>query len=122
MKIDLLPAKFQDLLVQIPFCACWVYDGPRLSRNLYGRVWYRGRERQVHIVVYELLVGPIPDGLVLDHTCRVRLCANPAHLEPVTVRENTLRGAAVLFGGVNRCLHGRGGAVQGVYRSATKAA
>ena len=35
--------------------------------------------------------GPIPEGLTLDHLCRVRACVNPAHLEPVTLRENTLR-------------------------------
>jgi hypothetical protein len=46
----------------------------------------------VHRVVYEALVKPIPVGLVLDHLCRVRHCVNPAHLEPVTQRENVLRG------------------------------
>lgn len=45
-----------------------------------------------HRYVYEALVGPIPDGLVLDHLCRVRHCVNPAHLEPVTNAENIRRG------------------------------
>ena len=45
-----------------------------------------------HRVAYEALIGPIPKGLCLDHLCRVRYCVNPAHLEPVTVRENVLRG------------------------------
>src|SRR5690349_9784178 len=47
-----------------------------------------------HRVAYERLVGPIPDGLALDHLCRVRHCINPDHLEPVTWRENILRGAS----------------------------
>jgi hypothetical protein len=45
-----------------------------------------------HRFAYELLVGPIPAGLVLDHLCRNRLCVNPNHLEPVTNSENPRRG------------------------------
>ncbi|MDQ1426633.1 MAG: hypothetical protein QOK39_109 [Acidimicrobiaceae bacterium] len=45
----------------------------------------------VHRWSYEQLVGPIPDGLVLDHLCRVTACVNPAHLEPVTLAENFRR-------------------------------
>ena len=45
-----------------------------------------------HRVVYEILVGPIPVGLELDHLCRNRACVNPDHLEPVTTRTNLLRG------------------------------
>ena len=44
-----------------------------------------------HRVVYELLVGLIPDGLVIDHRCEVKLCCNPDHLEAVTSSVNMLR-------------------------------
>lgn len=47
-----------------------------------------------HRASYEMFVGPIPEGLHLDHLCRVTLCVRPGHLEPVTLRENTLRGRA----------------------------
>lgn len=42
--------------------------------------------------MYRELVAPIPDDLTLDHLCRVRACVNPDHMEPVTIRENALRG------------------------------
>lgn len=52
-----------------------------------------GKKRQLaHRAIYETLVGPIPAGLTLDHLCRNRWCVNPQHLEPVTARENVLRG------------------------------
>ena len=77
---------------------CWVVVSGRMSRNGYPRVsCKRRKERVVHRVLWELLVGPIEPGLLLDHKCRVRACCNPAHLEPVTPRTNTHRGQAVLF-------------------------
>lgn len=45
-----------------------------------------------HRFAYEQFVAPIPEGLELDHLCRVHACCNPAHLEPVTRRENMMRG------------------------------
>lgn len=68
---------------------CWLWTGP--TDYGYGRIMDHYRLKSTHRVAYELLVGPIPAGLQLDHLCRVRACVNPSHLEPVTVRENTLR-------------------------------
>lgn len=79
-----------------PVTACWLWQGQQ-NRNGYGRIKIQGRWLMVHRVSYELHIGPIPEGLVLDHLCRNRLCCNPQHLEAVTVRENTLRGEAKLF-------------------------
>ena len=72
---------------------CWIWTGSVTSGG-YGSLLWNGRARQAHQVVYELLVGPIPDGLELDHLCRVRHCVNPSHLEPVTRRENVRRGVS----------------------------
>ena len=69
---------------------CWPWMGTR-NRNGYGQISFDGRGQMVHRVAYELCVGPIPEGLTLDHLCRVRHCVNPAHLEPVTQQENLAR-------------------------------
>lgn len=53
-----------------------------------------GRTGSAHRAAYELLVGVIPEGLVIDHLCRHRSCVNPAHMEPVTQGENIRRGEA----------------------------
>lgn len=70
---------------------CWVWTGGK-SPSGYGVTSIDRRQVRVHRAVYELFVGPIPAGLQLDHLCRVRACCNPDHLEPVTCRENLLRG------------------------------
>lgn len=70
---------------------CWLWTGSCTAG--YGQFGIGGRKKmRVHRYAYELLVGPIPEGLVLDHLCRVRNCVNPDHLEPVTDRENRARG------------------------------
>lgn len=70
---------------------CWLWGGT-INLEGYGSI-KRNRKRLVaHRVSYEELVGPIPQGLVLDHLCRVRHCVKPDHLEPVTIKENVLRG------------------------------
>lgn len=74
---------------------CWEWVGAK-SVNGYGQFGIGGFRRIAHRVSYELLEGPIGDGLVLDHLCRVRHCINPAHLEPVTQRENLLRSPIAL--------------------------
>jgi hypothetical protein len=69
---------------------CWLWRG-YVNNYGYGDFWI-GRNTKAHRYSYELQVGPIPAGLVLDHLCRVRHCVNPRHLEPVTIGENVMRG------------------------------
>lgn len=72
---------------------CWVWVGA-LNNGGYGRFRVDNREVLAHRWSYEHFVGEIPDGLHIDHLCRTTACVNPEHLEPVTHRENVLRGIA----------------------------
>jgi len=70
--------------------ACWLWTGS-LNRG-YGHFHVsRGSTTTGHRFAYELLVGPVPDGLELDHICKIKRCVNPAHLEPVPHIENSRR-------------------------------
>lgn len=77
---------------------CLLWTG-LLDKDGYGRTWLDGRKQLVHRVVWELLNGPIAEGMQLDHLCRVRRCASIDHLEVVTNRVNALRGES--FSAVN---------------------
>lgn len=70
---------------------CWIW---RLRPNSdgYGQIVRRKKHFYAHVFSYLFHVGPVPEGLELDHICSVRLCINPAHLEPVTHAENVDRG------------------------------
>ena len=74
---------------------CWLWTGS-LNNRMYGQFSFRGKTTTAHRVAYILFVGEIPDGLCVDHLCRVTKCVNPGHLEPVTQRENVSRGNAGL--------------------------
>ena len=70
---------------------CWIWQRAR-DRYGYGTIKRDGRNCCTHRIAYELIKGPIPAGLTIDHLCRVRACINPDHLEAVTNRENLMRG------------------------------
>lgn len=83
-----------DLLAKAipePNSGCMLWLGA-INQFGYGRVGIKGRRTVAHRAVYEMACGPVPDGLDLDHLCRVRCCVNPAHLEPVTRQVNAARG------------------------------
>lgn len=70
---------------------CWVWEAHLQSAG-YAQVMIDGQRFLLHRLTYTMFVGPIPDGLQIDHLCRVRRCVNPEHLDPVTPTENTMRG------------------------------
>jgi hypothetical protein len=86
--------------IEVAANGCWLWTGTKYPDG-YGMVYVlgSGRDRRLytraHRVVYEALVGPIPEGLELDYVaergCTSKACVNPAHLEPVTHLENVQR-------------------------------
>lgn len=91
-----MPVKDRILAaVDIDSNGCWIWQKNRNHKG-YGQLCVRidgaSYYRKAHRMSFEAFVGAIPEGLEIDHLCRVRSCVNPAHLEPVTSRENTMRG------------------------------
>jgi hypothetical protein len=88
---DLRTRLLSRLVIAPSGCVLWT--GTRNPEG-YGHIYANGSYRGVHRVMYEMFAEAISGGLTLDHLCRVRHCVNVAHLEPVTERENILRGTS----------------------------
>lgn len=90
---------------------CWLWTGFIHPKTGYVQ-FHEHRQNTPNVVAhrwsYEFFIGPIPDGLVLDHLCRVRHCMNPFHLEPVTMAENNARGNSIsaINARKTHCKHG----------------
>lgn len=93
MNLSYLPPRFQKKIIPVTESGCWLWLANATPKG-YGRTRLNGKETYSHRAVYEILVGPIDEGLEIDHLCRVRECCNPAHLEPVTTRVNSLRSGS----------------------------
>ena len=108
-----LRERFESKLIRSEG-GCWEWSGSHFQQTGYAifnlpserdGIW---RPTVAHRIAYELYIGPVPAGLVIDHLCRNRGCVNPEHLEPVTRGENVRRGmapSAVSFRD-NRCQRG----------------
>lgn len=96
---------------------CWIWQGgkDRLGYGLINRSEHQG---VAHLWFWKMANGPVPEGLELDHLCRVRGCVNPDHFETVTHEENVKRG--ISFAAVNarktHCIHGHEFTPENTYR------
>lgn len=102
-EFERLPERIRNRIYrETPLArACWLWTGflhyQGRAGEGYARVKWEGRNALAHRVTYEILVGPIEKGLVLDHVkerCHHRNCVRPDHLDPVTNYVNTMRGDA----------------------------
>lgn len=89
----LLPARFWEKVMPVTESGCWIWTGAVNDRG-YGQMRAVQKRETIyaHRLAYKTFMGEIPDGLELDHLCRVPCCCNPHHLEPVTHAENMRRG------------------------------
>ncbi len=76
---------------------CWLFVGYKQPDG-YGRIFRDGKAQLAHRYFWQLMRGPIPKPLEIDHLCRVRHCVNPQHMEVVTHRENLIRSPLTLAG------------------------
>src|SRR5581483_1993568 len=84
--------RFLARIVKGP--GCWEWNGAHTAAG-YAETWNGKRPILAHRVSYQHFVGPIPEGLTIDHLCRNRGCVRPDHLEPVSHAENMRRGNTV---------------------------
>jgi hypothetical protein len=95
------------MIVASPSGQCWIWTGPTRGPKAHRRGYLKvgGKRHATHRFAYELVNGPVPEGLELDHLCRAPLCFNPSHLEPVTHAENVRRGDSCKASDTH-CAHG----------------
>lgn len=79
--------RLMDKVQPVPWSGCWLWLGA-INGNGYGNFWFNEQRINAHRASYMIHHGPLGDDLEIDHLCRVRLCVNPAHLEPITHAEH----------------------------------
>lgn len=87
-----LALRIENSVTRVTETGCWIWE-KALNHLGYARIGHNGKSRPAHRVSYEAFKGPIPEGLEIDHVCKVRCCLNPEHLEAVNRMENMRRSS-----------------------------
>ncbi len=90
--------RLNELLDRVDYCGpngCWIWQGGKSGNYGMYPPFKNQPNVHTHVLFFRIQIGEIPEGLVLDHLCRNPICCNPKHLEPVTQRENLLRGVGL---------------------------
>jgi hypothetical protein len=112
-----LDVKIDAKSIPEPMSGCILWLGS-LYENGYGVLHYKGMNLKAHRANYELTHGSVPDGMVLDHLCRVRSCIRVDHLEVVTQRENVRRGSRMNL--QDECMRGHPFSTENTYVTVRK--
>ena len=98
--------KSKNPYLEIKKNKCWVWLRGKIRG--YGTIKFKRVNQRSHRLFYEMIIGSVPKGLILDHLCRNRSCCNPLHLEPVTNKVNVLRGEGLTAKNYKKekCLNG----------------
>lgn len=91
MPLNLTAEQRITKSVVIDEAGCWIWQKGK-NQYGYGQIRLDKKRWLVHRLTYTLFVGEIPEGMDIDHLCRVRDCCNPSHLEPVDRKTNLVRG------------------------------
>lgn len=96
-SISTISERLERLSQSEPMTGCRLWLGATSGSNgKYGHLKIAGRYVKAHRASYEAHVGPIPEGMEIDHRCNQTLCIEPAHLRPMTGYENTLRSGGIV--------------------------
>lgn len=121
LKESLNLTRLEKLFMPEPNSGCWIWLGPYWGGGYGSFVYRKGHGIQAHRAVWQFYNGPIPEKKTLDHLCRNRWCVNPQHCEPVSQRENVLRGVniAAVRATATHCENGHEFTEENVYRWGT---
>jgi len=80
MKLNDVPERYRKRIT-VDDNGCWLWNGAKFKSGGYGAIRIAGKTLRLHVFIFEILVGPVPEGMQLHHRCEVKRCCNPDHLK-----------------------------------------